>query len=1049
MSAAPRHRRVLASAGSGKTYQLSSRYLGLMHQGIEPSTLLASTFTRLAGGEIRDRILQRAAKAVLDPAERDALATSIAATPFTHVDACALLDTLIDQLPSLQIRTLDGLLASWVRVHALDVDLPPHLDILDQVAEEDVQHESLRLMLDENDPQSLIDMLRALTKGQSNRSVLHAMQSHIALLLGYYRDSDVTAWMLPPCPHTPMSKQDAASACVALREVDISAVNAKFLKRHSEAVQFASTGNWVDFLGSDGLGSALAGKYNRSTIPDEVIASYTGLVPHAIARTYQQWQHELDAAYALMRDFDARERTYKRGRAVLAFSDLAPLVGLMHQRLDMHRVLQRIGVAIDHVMLDEFQDTSVDQWRALRPLLDRMCETDSDRSLFVVGDVKQSIYAWREATSAILESVPELLDLTPGVDLADDHLVRSYRSSPAIMRIVNAVFTDTASNAALADTPASASWWDDQFEPHETAKTDLPGVVRIDVCPKIGGRDYKRIRTETCQQWCVETVTDLHERFPHKTIGILTRSNEAVNTLMFKLGPDGQDLPVAGKGGRPLTDAAPINAMLDAIRLIDHPDDTIAAFNVAHSPLGTHLNFSDHADTDARRMLADRLRRDMMAIGLSSLLADWLRALAGQLTAWEQRRTEQLVAMALELDSRRSPRVREFLRHVDGTNAPMPGEAPITVMTVHQSKGLEFDFIVLPELDGQLKGQSSGTRYVRHRDTVDGPITRVLKVVNEQVRSQCPELQPFWDADTDHRVREGLCMLYVAMTRARQGLFACLFPPSDKRPSSSFSGMIYDALRNPAVDLDHREHIVTVYADGEFDALQTTADDAHDTTPVQPLTRRAPVTITPATTRWRGAVPAPSAHDEHHTTRSMAQLLAPVNRTALDHGTAIHAMFECVRWSEDQPPTDDQLRAAMRGAMPRHDRAWMDDQIIAFRPMMQGDAVRNALSRGARPDDRAMLHRELPFARLVDGGVQRGVIDRLDVTLDASGTPVSATVIDFKSDPVDDEALESRVDGYRGQIDTYRDVASNLLRLPIDQIRACLLFVATDKAVEW
>ncbi|MDY7110053.1 MAG: UvrD-helicase domain-containing protein [Planctomycetota bacterium] len=118
------HLSILASAGAGKTYQLTSRYLALLASGAGPGTILASTFTRLAAGEIRDRVLLRLAQAADDDDQRRALAADIKTARLGQDDVRALLRALTRNLHRLQMRTLDSFFASVVRSFAIELGLP-------------------------------------------------------------------------------------------------------------------------------------------------------------------------------------------------------------------------------------------------------------------------------------------------------------------------------------------------------------------------------------------------------------------------------------------------------------------------------------------------------------------------------------------------------------------------------------------------------------------------------------------------------------------------------------------------------------------------------------------------------------------------------------------------------------------------------------------------------------------------------------------------------------------------------------------------------------
>ncbi len=116
--------------------------------------------------------------------------------------------------------------------------------------------------------------------------------------------------------------------------------------------------------------------------------------------------------------------------------------------------------------------------------------------------------------------------------------------------------------------------------------------------------------------------------------------------------------------------------------------------------------------------------------------------------------------------------------------------------------------------------------------------------------------------------------------------------------------------------------------------------------------------------------------------------------------------------------------------------------------MIKRPGVRETLSRGDRDPARLKVWRELPFARITEGRVQQGRIDRLVAELDASGKPQGATVIDFKTDRIDRENAEREAERYRDQLESYRHPAARQIGLEAEAVSTIILFVTADIAVK-
>ncbi len=142
-----RHTLILASAGSGKTYQLTNRYLGLLASGAPVGSMLATTFTRAAAGEIRDRVLMRLADAADDAGERTALAADIGADHLDRNEILRLLRELTTNMHRTQIRTLDSFFGAVVRSFAIELGVPVDAPIVDGAEARAVRYEAIRAML--------------------------------------------------------------------------------------------------------------------------------------------------------------------------------------------------------------------------------------------------------------------------------------------------------------------------------------------------------------------------------------------------------------------------------------------------------------------------------------------------------------------------------------------------------------------------------------------------------------------------------------------------------------------------------------------------------------------------------------------------------------------------------------------------------------------------------------------------------------------------------------------------------------------------------------
>jgi ATP-dependent helicase/nuclease subunit A len=1032
------HVSIAASAGSGKTFQLTNRYLQLIANGEKPSTIFASTFTRLAAGQIRDKILCRLAEAALDDKKRSELSGFIN-YKLSRAEAIQLLAKLARQMHLMQVRTLDSFFAAVVKSFAIELDVPLGADVVNQEQATSLRSQAISQMLDEQEPQKLIDLLRLLTLGASDRGITATIDSAVRDLYEVYREAPPHAWECVPALAGKLSPAKLVQAIAALVETACGA-DKRFAKAHQENCDDAQQWNWNGFLGG-GLAKRIAAgesSYYNKPIAPELIAVFRPLIDHAKAELVGRVRDQTIATRDLLSIFARHFEELKRRERALSFDDLTFAMRQAGEIGAMDSIGFRLDATLRHMLLDEFQDTSIGQWRGLEPLvMELISVAPPQRSFFCVGDVKQSIYGWRDAAPEILDGLPQLLTSADGFSaIQQQSLTVSYRSAQTVIDAVNLVFENLAQNAALQDQPDAVHAFGAGFKTHETAKKDLPGYVELRECRtprEEESADVVRLRT------AAELAADLHRQNPALSIALLTRTNTAVARLLYELGPSRLNVRASGRGGGPLIDAPPVNVILDLLQLADHPDDTIAAFNVAKSPVGPHVGLIDHANLRERRMAARRIRSALLNDGYGATMSTWVKKIGSACDARELRRLTQLVDLADAFDSRPSLRPADFVQVVEQTRVADPQPAPVQVMTVHQSKGLEFDAVILAELGSRLT-DAKNPPVVLERAGEIGPITRVCRYMNQEALKLVPELNPLFERHCRRTVRESLSLLYVAMTRAKCGLYMLLDVPrknsngeNSKAALKTLGGVVRCALSGGGGQDDG--HLFTI-GDQQWHAKVPLKPDG----PVVGAKTDSDIKLTPPSggSILRGwASRAASQLDDE---RSLRVLLRLADSDARQRGLAIHALFQQIEWLDDFAVDADALEEIVRAIAPRQADRWIAKQAADFRKMIQTKAIREALTCGSRQRTSLEVSRELPFARLVDGRVQRGSIDRVVIER-RGGRIASVSIIDFKTDAISPADAVLLGTHYRPQLQAYRQAVVEMLNVDEKSISIAVLFV--------
>jgi ATP-dependent helicase/nuclease subunit A len=477
----PRHNVVLeASAGTGKTSVLVTRYVNLLKAGIDPANILAITFTRKAAAEMRERIVRELRLA----ADR------------SEIDRARWLE-LRDRLGEIAISTIDAFCLSLLREFPLEADVDPAFDLADETEVPRLVATALdramRILVAQaqSDPDvalvlaqlgiartreglaTLVD--RRLVAGEAlNRFLARAPRDLSAASVcgtaaAAMHDALLTvAGGLPQFLATGPGSHPryglllrAMRALEALRQPDLAGeateaairavldrVSSHFLTNDGTA---RKPGTAIQPYTGDHYPSKEAAKRHREALFQ--IAPRVEAVMFAFNRDLN-----VVLARGIRRMFAVALAEYRRAleeRSVLDFSDVLERALELLRRMDEFSQSRfRLESRYHHVLVDEFQDTSRAQWELVSLLVQAWGEglgAAANPSIFIVGDRKQSIYRFRDADVAVLQEAARYIDgLRPG-SRARRSIARSFRAVPDLLHFVNDIFAEISQPARGAD----------------------------------------------------------------------------------------------------------------------------------------------------------------------------------------------------------------------------------------------------------------------------------------------------------------------------------------------------------------------------------------------------------------------------------------------------------------------------------------------------------------------------------------------------------------------------------------------------------------------
>ncbi|MEK7262402.1 MAG: UvrD-helicase domain-containing protein [Pseudomonadota bacterium] len=863
---------VHAAAGTGKTYLLSNRVIRLLLADCRPGSILGVTFTRKAAGEIHQRVMQR----LLDMAGMDEqrlraeLATLGApADAVTLARARDLYETVLNAIPPLRATTFHAFCQDILRRFPLEAMVPPGFNLLEATREfEQLAWHALDAEITADPANALAQAMDVLLRDsggyENTRQALMTFLQHRNDWWAYIEGQD-------DAPAYAAGRLQAALGVVpetdpvALFHIDAAVVvqldrYARLLARHPTATHeklvanlaqarlYQTTPDQAFVLVRDAVltreqqpralraSKALTGSLGEGGV-NELLTLHQQLADRILAVLEQQRRHatlRLARAWYVcgQRLLDHYQRL-KEEHGFLDFTDLEwKTCQLLNRSRHAEWVQYKLDQRIDHLLVDEFQDTNPTQWRLLLPLLQEMAAGDPQRrrSVFLVGDEKQSIYRFRRADPDLFRAAHAWLTEHAGARTFGQHT--SWRSSPAIIRFVNLVFggepdTTYALRAFEShDTRHETMWGRVELLPlvvREHTPVEPPTTLRDPLqTPRIVDEDRRHHREAELIVTRIRSLlgvpivsrTDgngeaLHRPLAHGDILILLRDRQYAYAYEDALRR--ADIPYLGSARGQLLARLEIRDLVHLLQLLSAPFDNLALASVLRSPIFSasdadlmQLARGEGPPSWYARLLrlpaapetplgrAQQLLPQWMAqvdripvhdlldriYAESDLPGRYIAAAPKHLRARVEASLTRFLDLALDVDSGRYPSLMRFLARLETLSqddqetvneAADNGRQRVRILTIHAAKGLEAPVVFLAD-----SARDTGYRDRGARALIDWPAS-ASRPTHFQL---CPRRDALDEVSQHLRTRqeqaaqrEETNLLYVALTRARQVLF--------------------------------------------------------------------------------------------------------------------------------------------------------------------------------------------------------------------------------------------------------------------------------------
>jgi len=1103
---------VSANAGSGKTHVLAQRVIRLLLAGTPPGRILCLTFTKAAAANMAERVFKNlAAWSSLDDS---ALASAIEATGAPRPSeahqlglARKLFARAVETPGGLKIQTLHAFCERVLHAAPFEANVAAGFAIIEEVQQAQlIARAKMEVLAQARRDADLAQALEKIAEDAGlvftdlldealrQRAFFRAANmagadQDLRLALGLAADDapDQIVHDMLKGGIAPARWPDKAVLLVSGSATD-GKKGALFLAAYEDlragAAEEALEKYLTIFFTKKGAGTPVANLLNnglasaRPDLLEELSDEQTRLERLRDKRAAMAAAERTQALARLVNAILDRYETLKAERQLLDFDDLIARARELLTRSSARWVLQKLDAGIDHILVDEAQDTSAAQW----DILDRISsdffagegQSRRTRTFFAVGDEKQSIFSFQGAAPALFaRKKEEFQRLAAGADKAFNpvDLNLSFRSAQGILDAVDKVFS-------LPDNFRGLSAQADHVRTvHEAWKSNLPSRVEIwnVIAPGVAEekRDWKlpldyqdaadppvaaaRRIAQTIARWLEpgsgEMVEAEGKRRPIRPgdIMILVRRRDAFFEAMIRALKE-KGVPVAGADRLELAKHIAVMDLVAIGRASLLPQDDLTLATALKTPVfgfddddlialaperpgSLHAAMRASPEVRVQKAVADLdiLRKMGRALPPFAFYARLLgprggrRDFLGRLGPEAGDALDEFLNLALAHGRGRAPSLTAFLAEVEALDVSIKrdmdtSDAYVRVMTAHAAKGLEGKIVFLPDVCGAPGGNHDGKLF-----PVMAPNGVEVLVWSPNKGEDCAAIARAREDRRAKAAEEYRRLLYVAMTRAEERLTIAGHRGKREVSAESWRAMIEAALRDVCTEAPAPwggEEVILQFGAAEAPAAVELAPP-----PEKKLREKAPGWLSaPAPTEPSALPPLrPSSALEGAEEFAAAAQVSPQRAQALEEGRLLHRLLQFLpdlaASSRHEAALGDLLA---QGVAP--DRAEHLAQSV-FRVL---DDLKLAPLFSENSIAEARIAARLPRP---DGGFVdiAGAIDRL------AETPDSVWLVDYKTG-------KAGAAGYVAQLALYR--AAVTLLYPGKSVRCFLIFTAGPQVEE-
>ncbi len=1089
---------VSANAGSGKTYVLAQRVINLLLRGVDPAKILCITFTKTAAANMANEVFKRLSGwTALDDAALDkeiALSTGRKPDARSRARARRLFASALETPGGLKVQTIHAFCTRLLHQFPFEANVAARFTVLDEASTTQLLDKlTLDVLLEASaKPDS------ALGKALETAIVVAADQTFKDVIADAIRErDDIESWIESAGNLDKALAQLSQSLGVAANETRETLEQEFFSHSLIPAAEWPTL---IEILESGSKSDtnhiaalqAVQAAAGRERIDNYLkvfctteLAPRKNIVTKKIAEKHPDWlarlqseQERVCALIARERALAARDRTaaliaiaaeviarYRREkdrRAFLDYDDLIDKTLALFARSSAAWVLYKLDLGIDHVLIDEAQDTSPKQWEIVRTIVSEFtpggARGNVKRTVFAVGDEKQSIFSFQGAAPLAFDQMrrefarqfdaPEL-----GWRFLRFH--HSFRSGGNVLGSVDQVFkarevylSITADEVGIPEhqplpdaAPGLVELWPliAPAERKEIEGWDAPFDTESEISPRVL---LARRIAEHVKRWMARG------RKPGDVLVLVRQRGPLFEAIIRSL--KNASIPVAGADRLVLTEHI---AVMDLMALADClllPDDDLALASVLRSPLfglsdeqlfdiafdrkgSLRASLRDKPDFAATNSALDELAKAARALTPFGFFAHVLGANRGRakflarLGPEANDALDEFLNLALDYERRETPSLQGFVAWLRAAQSEVKRDMEmvrdeVRVMTVHGAKGLEARTVILADTTTPPTGPRDPRLLVLDNGALVWATAR-----GDDIGAMADARGAAQQAARDEYRR----LLYVAMTRAKERLVIAGTQGRNKIPDGCWYQIVDDALKGDCVS--------EPADDGDGEVLRfhkrTSPPEKIERTPTSAATTPTSIpswlrsnassditgvrTITPSSAEDEAARPPASGG----------------RAAALLHGSLTHRLLQSlpdIPAERRRTVAEDYLARAGK-ELDQERRKKIAEEVLV---LLAHETFSDLFAPGSRA--------EVPIVgRLILGGETlrvSGQIDRLVVT------QKSVLIADFKTNRPAPPRIEDVPPVYVRQLALYRAVLTKLY--PDKRVRAALIWTEVPDLME-